>query len=169
MIIICYAFMKKLSNVKTIFFLILLCLSVISLKATATNIPDKYSVTYFSAKNGVEDGLVNHIIQDHKGLLWFATWNGLYRFDGYVFKNYKSSIEDKKGLTNDRLLHINEDKYGYIWVLCYDSTGYRFNPGKEIFEPIEQGPRNKYQSIQFFPTVAHMRFFEKTGHCHPVP
>ena len=151
MIIICYAFMKKLSNVKTIFFLILLCLSVISLKATATNIPDKYSVTYFSAKNGVEDGLVNHIIQDHKGLLWFATWNGLYRFDGYVFKNYKSSIEDKKGLTNDRLLHINEDKYGYIWVLCYDSTGYRFNPGKEIFEPIEQGPRNKYQSIQILP------------------
>ena len=45
----------------------------------------KYSVTYFSSQNGVEDGLVNDIIQDHKGLLWFATWNGLYRFDGYNF------------------------------------------------------------------------------------
>lgn len=42
-------------------------------------ISQKYSVTYFSSQNGVEDGLVNDIIQDHKGLLWFATWNGLYR------------------------------------------------------------------------------------------
>ncbi|WP_321424075.1 two-component regulator propeller domain-containing protein [uncultured Bacteroides sp.] len=143
--------MKKLSNIKTILFIILSCLFIYNAPVIATNIPDKYSVTYFSAKNGVEDGLVNHIIQDHKGLLWFATWNGLYRFDGYVFKNYKSSIEDKKGLTNDRLLHIDEDKYGYIWVLCYDSTGYRFNPGKELFEPIEEGIRNKYRSIRVLP------------------
>ncbi|WP_321518102.1 two-component regulator propeller domain-containing protein [uncultured Bacteroides sp.] len=143
--------MKKLSNIKTILFIILSCLFIYNAPVIATNIPDKYSVTYFSAKNGVEDGLVNHVIQDHKGLLWFATWNGLYRFDGYVFKNYKSSIEDKKGLTNDRLLHIDEDKYGYIWVLCYDSTGYRFNPGKELFEPIEEGIRNKYRSIRVLP------------------
>ena len=143
--------MKKLSNVNAILFIILLFLFMANLTAIATNIPEKYSVTYFSAKNGVEDGLVNDIIQDNSGLLWFATWNGLYRFDGYVFKNYKSDIEDKKGLTNDRLLRINKDKYGYIWVLCYDSTGYRFNPVKEIFEPIVQGTGNKYQSIEVLP------------------
>lgn len=114
-------------------------------------ISQKYSVTYFSSQNGVEDGLVNDIIQDHKGLLWFATWNGLYRFDGYNFKNYKSNMEDLGGLTNDRLLDIVEDKFGCIWVLCYDSTCYRFNPDKEVFEPVIQKTVNNFRSISVLP------------------
>lgn len=65
-------------------------------------------------------------------------------FDGYNFKNYKSNMEDLGGLTNDRLLDIVEDKFGCIWVLCYDSTCYRFNPDKEVFEPVIQK-----QSITF--------------------
>ncbi|MBP1615530.1 MAG: histidine kinase [Bacteroidetes bacterium] len=138
-------------NFQPAFGIALICLFIVALPIIGINVPRKFSVTYFSSQNGVEDGLVNHIIQDQKGLLWFATWNGLYRFDGYNFKNYKSNTEDRKGLTNDRLLHINEDKYGCIWVLCYDSTTYRFNPSREIFEPIQRGTLNKFQSIQVFP------------------
>lgn len=133
------------------FYVAILCLFVAGLPARGEMIPRKYSVTYFSSQNGVEDGLVNDIIQDHKGLLWFATWNGLYRFDGYNFKNYKSNIEDQGGLTNDRLLNIVEDKFGCIWVLCYDSTCYRFNPDKEVFEPVIQQPSNNFRSISVFP------------------
>lgn len=124
---------------------------IIGMAARGANLPQKYSVTYFSAQNGVEDGLVNDIIQDHKGLLWFASWNGLYRYDGYNFKNYKSNTKDVKGLSNDRLLNIAEDKYGCIWVLCYDSTCYRFNPNKEFFEPIVQKPSNNFREITTFP------------------
>lgn len=126
-------------NIQYFFTIAWVCF-ITSMRVWGTEIPQKYSVTYFSTQNGVEDGLVNDIIQDHKGLLWFATWNGLYRFDGYNFKNYKSNIEDQGGLTNDRLLKITEDKFGCIWTLCYDSTCYRFNPDKEIFEPIIQHP-----------------------------
>lgn len=133
-------------NIQYFFTIAWICF-ITSMRVWGTEIPQKYSVTYFSTQNGVEDGLVNDIIQDHKGLLWFATWNGLYRFDGYNFKNYKSSIEDQGGLTNDRLLKIREDKFGCIWTLCYDSTCYRFNPDKEIFEPIIQHPSANFQSI----------------------
>lgn len=143
---------NRFYNLPLTLYVAIICLFPLSLSAKEESIPPhKYSVTYFSSQNGVEDGLVNDIIQDHKGLLWFATWNGLYRFDGYHFKNYKSNTEDKEGLTNDRLLQIKEDIYGCIWVLCYDSTVYRFNPGKEIFEPIQKEPFNKFQSIQVFP------------------
>src|SRR5690606_41356196 len=68
-----------------------------------------YSVKYFSLQDGVEDGLVNDIIQDRKGLLWFASWNGLYRFDGYTFKNFKSGSSRDTELSNNRLLTISED------------------------------------------------------------
>ena len=137
-------------DILTFFCVVILCFFTADVLAKGA-ISQKYSVTYFSSQNGVEDGLVNDIIQDHKGLLWFATWNGLYRFDGYNFKNYKSNMEDLGGLTNDRLLDIVEDKFGCIWVLCYDSTCYRFNPDKEVFEPVIQKTVNNFRSISVLP------------------
>lgn len=77
----------------------------------------KYTVIYFSARNDVEGGLVNDITQNHKNLLWFASWDDLYWFDGYNFKNYIS----KESVTNNRLLTIEKDEYGYIWMLSYVS------------------------------------------------
>ena len=68
-----------------------------------------------------------------------------------IFKNYKSNMEDLGGLTNDRLLDIVEDKFGCIWVLCYDSTCYRFNPDKEVFEPVIQKTVNNFRSISVLP------------------
>jgi Signal transduction histidine kinase len=128
--------------------LFIVCFPLVGLSAKKGIPFDNYSVTYFSSQDGIEDGLVNDIIQDHKGLLWFATWNGLCRFDGYSFKNYKSDAEEKKGLVNNRLLYITEDKYGCIWVQCYDSACYRFNPNTEIFEPIPKESSNKIQSVE---------------------
>jgi signal transduction histidine kinase/DNA-binding response OmpR family regulator/ligand-binding sensor domain-containing protein len=113
--------------------------------------PNKYNVTWFSSGNGVENGLVNDILQDRKGLMWFATWNGLYRFDGYNFKNYKSGAEDPGGLTNDRLLSVDEDPFACLWILCYDSSACRFNPAEEIFEPIRGGMSNNFRSLSVLP------------------
>ena len=53
--------------------------------------------------------------------MWFATWDGLYKFDGYTFKNYKAHPGDSIGLSNNRLDNIKEDKYGCIWVQSYDN------------------------------------------------
>lgn len=120
-----------------IYAIFLLCPPLcLHLDAAGITTPHKYSVSYFSEKNEVENGLVNSIIQDHKGLLWFTTWSGLYRFDGYDFKHYQSNTTKNGVLTNNRLLNIQEDKYGFLWTLSYDSACYRFHPDKEKFEPI---------------------------------
>ncbi|MFR5760127.1 MAG: two-component regulator propeller domain-containing protein [Bacteroides cellulosilyticus] len=42
------------------------------------------------AYNGLAQRSVTNILQDSKGFIWFSTWNGLNKFDGYTFKNYKS-------------------------------------------------------------------------------
>lgn len=43
---------------------------------------------------GEDDGLahwhVTSMLQDHYGILWFGTWNGLERFDGETFTLFKS-------------------------------------------------------------------------------
>ncbi len=79
--------------------------------------------------------------------MWFATWDGLYRFDGYEFRNYKAHPGDSIGLSNNRLDNLVEDKYGYIWVQSYDHQVYRFNPKSERFQAI---PYENYLSRSFY-------------------
>lgn len=100
--------------------------------------------TQYTAKDGLSQKTVTHIIQDHKGNLWFSTWDGINKFDGYAFKNYKATLGDFIGLTNNRIDYIAEDKYGYIWILNYDGHVFRFNPQTEQFQSV---PYNKYRAI----------------------
>ena len=46
--------------------------------------------THYSQENGLSENTVMSIVQDHDGMLWFATWDGINRFDGYDFHVYKA-------------------------------------------------------------------------------
>ncbi len=76
------------------------------------------------------------ITQDGKGFMWFGTWNGLSKFDGYRFKTYKSTPSDPESLINNRVDLIVEDSYQYIWVLSYDGEVHRFDPRSEKFSKV---------------------------------
>ena len=45
-----------------------------------------YQIKHYSVNDGMSQGIVQTIIQDKKGFLWFGTWNGLNKFDGYTFR-----------------------------------------------------------------------------------
>ena len=95
--------------------------------------------THYSSEDGLSQNTVMGILQDHKGNLWFATWNGLNKFDGYSFKTYKARLGNQVALTNDRIDQIYEDKFGYLWLLTYDNHAYRFDPRSEQFERVPAG------------------------------
>ena len=48
-------------------------------------------VKHFSVNDGLAQGNVMGMLQDQKGFIWFSTWNGLSKYDGYTFKTYKTS------------------------------------------------------------------------------
>lgn len=89
--------------------------------------------THYSSDEGLSQNSVMSILEDRKGFMWFATWDGINKFDGYTFKTYKASEDNSIDLTNNRVDYIAEDSLGYIWVLAYDSRVYRFNPRTENF------------------------------------
>jgi len=74
---------------------------------------------YFSTLN-LKDGLsqlsVFRIYQDSEGFMWFATRNGLNRYDGTTMKVYKHSSDDPNSLSNNHLKSITGDKDGYLWI-----------------------------------------------------
>lgn len=67
---------------------------------------------------GVREGLTDHFVtsiaKDSEGYMWFATHDGLDRFDGYEMKKY--SLIDF-GLNFDQFDYVAEDKGRNLWVI----------------------------------------------------
>ena len=55
-----------------------------------------FSPKVYTAKDGLPNGYVLHVTQDHEGNLWIGTFSVLSRFDGNLFLNYGF----QNGLTN---------------------------------------------------------------------
>ena len=72
-------------------------------------------------------------MQDSKGFMWFGTWDGLNKFDGYEFTVYKSHPGDHSNIANNRIDYIHEDKFGYIWFQTYDGKIHRLTLKTEQF------------------------------------
>ncbi len=124
---------------------ILFTFCIVSITLCLAQLP--HTFTQYTSEDGLAQKTIQGIMQDHKGVMWFATWDGLYQFDGYTFKNYKAHPGDSIGLSNNRLDNIKEDRYGYIWVRSYDHQVYRFNPRTEQFQAI---PYENYLSQDIY-------------------
>lgn len=78
--------------------------------------PIKNKILNYSLKNGLSFGIVNSITQDDKGFMWFATNDGLNRFDGTTFKVFKSRLGDSTALVSNYVQKVLCDVHGSIWV-----------------------------------------------------
>lgn len=87
----------------------------------------------YSTEDGLSHDIVRDIIKDREGFMWFATWDGINRFDGRNFVTYKASAGDHSALENNRIDIIKEDKFGYIWLRAYDEQIYRFDKKTKVF------------------------------------
>ncbi len=93
---------------------------------------------HYSVREGLSEINVLSMLQDHKGQMWFGTFDGLNKFNGYSFKTYKGNPGQQFGLVNYRIDKIKEDQAGYLWLQTYDGRVYRFDPGTEYFLQIPQ-------------------------------
>jgi ligand-binding sensor domain-containing protein len=67
----------------------------------------------------MDDGLVSNdiksIFADSEGFVWVGTRNGLSRYDGKNFKNYKHNPDDSTSISNGYIWHIHETQDGLLW------------------------------------------------------
>ena len=47
--------------------------------------------THLTTNDGLSQGYVTAILQDRRGFMWFATRDGLNRYDGNAFVVYKNN------------------------------------------------------------------------------
>lgn len=60
--------------------------------------------------------MVNDMMQDRQGFMWFATKDGLNRYDGYNFKVFTRDPYDPHSISGNFCKALLEDSKGRIWI-----------------------------------------------------
>ena len=79
-------------------------------------IPQEFPFGHLSVEDGLSNNVVNCILQDQLGFLWFGTEDGLNRFDGYDLKIYRHNPDDINSIPNNSIWSIFEDNSGFLWI-----------------------------------------------------
>ena len=78
-------------------------------------------------KNGLSDNYVRDIEQSSDGYMWFATLDGLDRYDGYTFVKYSLS---EFGINHDVFGYVREDAGGTLWVKTTEGEMFYYDPSE---------------------------------------
>ena len=97
---------------------------------------------FYTTENSLPNSKVNHIYQDSRGFVWISTENGLARFDGRDFLNFRYRRDKADALASDLVLSVYEDSRGTLWTGT--SMGLQiFDPESRSFRPMDlQDPAN---------------------------
>ena len=69
-----------------------------------------------SLEQGLSQSSVFAIAQDQKGFMWFATQDGLNRYDGYSFAHFSHDDHDSASLSDNYVNALLEDREGNLWA-----------------------------------------------------
>ena len=105
----------------------------------------------YTVQNGLAQNSVKDMLKDADGFLWMVSKDGLSRFDGYEFKNYKASSKELKRSVSNQFLSLKKDGSGCLWLLNDIGQVLRFDPKTEVFTLYPSAEENKGQN--YFMTV----------------
>jgi signal transduction histidine kinase/ligand-binding sensor domain-containing protein/DNA-binding response OmpR family regulator len=80
--------------------------------------PQNSNITFehFSIDQGLYETNITSVIQDNIGFLWFGTWSGIEKYDGYNFTTYKNNPDNSNRFDNLFVNTLYEDSEGNIWM-----------------------------------------------------
>ncbi|WP_331957990.1 sensor histidine kinase [Chitinophaga sp.] len=95
------------------------------------------SHTQYTVKDGLPGAIIYQALQDRNGFIWFATNQGVSRFDGRTFKNYSK----ENGLPDNEILRLYLDRNNNMWFIsisgipsvCYNGRIQTLDQCKGVF------------------------------------
>lgn len=102
-----------------------------------------YRRNHYDDHNGMSQWHVTKMLQDKQGFMWFSTWNGLNRFDGYEFAVFKSKPGDGNNIISDRIRNMIIGDDGNIYC-ANNNMVWRFNLSTYHFETVDSVLSERY-------------------------
>ncbi|MBS1771242.1 MAG: response regulator [Bacteroidetes bacterium] len=96
---------------------------------------------HLNRANGLASNIVNCILQDRNGFMWFGTDKGLNRYDGRNFDLFIRNPNDSNSLSGNNITALYEDRRGRIWIGTNDNGITIYDPITEKFKRYEHDPK----------------------------
>ena len=90
------------------------------------------SFVHIGSEQGLSQSTVLSIRQDKKGNMWFATYDGLNRYDGYTVTVYRHDEEDSLSIASDIIRVVEIDVKGRLWIGTYNGLSL-YDPDLDTF------------------------------------
>ncbi|MDP4263890.1 MAG: histidine kinase [Bacteroidota bacterium] len=126
-----------------LFILIPYCVLVINITYLRAQ---SYSSVRYDTKDGLPSSTVYDVSQDKNGFIWFATENGLCRFDGKNFKTFTT----KDGLPDNSILNVHGDNSGRVYFTPFTHSLYYYQDDKFFHVPIPEKYKVDLSTISLF-------------------
>ncbi len=127
-------------KVKVLLFYCLLCTSKL------VQSQENYQCAQIGLAEGLSDLRIQDIVQDPYGYLWFATLDGLNRYDGYTITNYYRDT-NSNSLPNNAIHCLFTDSQGELWI----GTGnglVKFNYNNQNFIRLDSSSKLSHSLIR---------------------
>ena len=104
----------------------------VSAQVLAQQATPRFEFSHIREQDGLSFRVVTSLLHDRDGFLWMGTINGLNRYDGTHFVQFRHQRNNPNSLLNNQVYSICEDHQGRIWaafengISCYDKTTGRF-------------------------------------------
>ncbi|APY12495.1 hybrid sensor histidine kinase/response regulator [Seonamhaeicola sp. S2-3] len=91
-----------------------------------------------TVEHGLSQTSVISIAQDSIGYMWFATQDGLNKYNGLSFKHYNKQFEDITRPTFSKLGKVYIDKQNRLWIITHSGQLEIYRPQTNDFKIIKQ-------------------------------
>src|SRR5687768_2262889 len=99
-------------KMRSIPFIVLLC--ILTCEARAQDQEIKFD--HLTVDKGLSSNTVNSVIRDSRGFIWIASENGVSRYDGYSFTNFRTHEYDTLSISSNVAYVVMEDRREQVWV-----------------------------------------------------
>ena len=146
--------MIELMNKKIIIILIYIFIASSYLSASVNFQNNDIRFENYGIRDGLSHSTVFSVCQDNDGFIWFATPDGLNRFDGYHFKVFGSIPDDSTSLSSNNISCLLPDKTGMIYVGTWGGGLNVFNPAiGKVVNTLHYEPRKNSISDNRIQTI----------------
>lgn len=94
--------------------------------------PERINFAHIGVNEGLSQNTIFDITQDKQGNMWFATYDGLNKFDGYDFTVYQHDEENSHSIGNDVIRTCIVDSQGRLWIGTGEGLS-RYDAAKDSF------------------------------------
>ncbi len=103
-------------------------------------LPETTRFEHLTSEQGLSNNRVLSILKDHNGFMWFGTFDGLNRYDGYEFRIFKHEPEDANSPSANVIQVLYQDRDGTLWFGTVGGGLNRFDLKSEQFTRFRHDP-----------------------------